>query len=150
MSLWEKKYRETNNSMEYIRKNRLKYLNQTDEFGSDSFLLNTKNRTNQAFIDSDIKFTQNQSKLIQLHSYAHYKPTINSQSPWPANSNVYYHPFGNQFQYGNSLVKGLFKISFSSTLLRYKIFGLQKCLNRVFKIEYILRGGDRIFNYVAI
>jgi hypothetical protein len=79
--LMEKIYREKNNSMKYIRKNRLKYLNQTDEFDSDSFLLNTKNRTNQAFIDSDIGFTQNQSKLIQLHSYAHYKPTINSQSP---------------------------------------------------------------------
>jgi hypothetical protein len=31
--------------MEYIGKNRLKYPNQTDEFGSDSFLKNVKNRT---------------------------------------------------------------------------------------------------------
>jgi hypothetical protein len=48
-------------------KNRLKYPNQTDEFGSDSILKNTKNQTNQEFIGSDIGFTQNQSKPVQLH-----------------------------------------------------------------------------------
>jgi hypothetical protein len=47
--------------------NQLKYQNQTDEFGLDSFFKNTKNRTNREFNGSDIGFTQNQSKTVQLH-----------------------------------------------------------------------------------
>jgi hypothetical protein len=50
--------------MKYIGKNRLKYPNQTDEFGSDSFLKNTKNRTKS-----------NQSK-IHLFGYQIYSKPI--------------------------------------------------------------------------
>jgi hypothetical protein len=53
-------------------KKRLKYPNQTDEFGSDSFLKNTKNQTNRRFISSDIEFTQNRFKPVQLHPYFHF------------------------------------------------------------------------------
>jgi hypothetical protein len=49
-SISEKK----NNSMEYIGKNRLKYPNQTNEFGSDLFLKNTKRFIDQLGEDSDV------------------------------------------------------------------------------------------------
>jgi hypothetical protein len=56
------------NTSEKMRgENQLKYQNQTDEFGLDSFFKNTKNRTNREFNGSDIGFTQNQSKMVQLH-----------------------------------------------------------------------------------
>jgi hypothetical protein len=50
MSLWKKIYREKNNSMEYIRKNRLKYPNQTEQnrwvwFG---FIFEKHKKPNQA------------------------------------------------------------------------------------------------------
>ena len=63
MSLCKKLYWEKNNSMKYIGKNRLKYPNQTDEFGSDSFLKNTK-----------IQTKPNQSRIHWFGHRIHSKP----------------------------------------------------------------------------
>jgi hypothetical protein len=73
--LMEKKYQEKNNSIEYIRKNRLKYPNQTDKFDSDLFLKNTKNRTKP--IDDSFARTMNSLETNPIIPLDYFKKNTN-------------------------------------------------------------------------